>query len=238
MASKCSARSGVIRVWCNPASVESWSDLDALLDEQRMYYREIAPDYEKHALEHVSGALLLKAFYDFGAEGEVLELACGTGVWTERLTRTARRVTAVDASEEMIEIAATRVEGHSVDFIQADLFSWRPPRRFDAVVFCFWLSHVPMSRFESFWETVADALVPGGRVFFADDAHRTPQELVYGEDSEVVQRHLQGHGPRRVVKVAHTVQELESRLDALGWKIRVTQTEGPFYWGVGSRRHR
>jgi len=45
-----------------------------------------------------------------------------------------------------------------VRFIQADLFAWRPDRRYDVVFMGFWLSHVPAERFASFWSLVADCL--------------------------------------------------------------------------------
>ena len=57
-----------------------------------------------------------------------------------------------------------------VRFVEADLFAWRPDRRYDAVFFGFWLSHVPLERFDGFWALVADCLAPGGRVCFVDDA--------------------------------------------------------------------
>jgi SAM-dependent methyltransferase len=110
----------------------------------------------------------------------VLELACGPGVWTGQLLRWATDVTAVDGSPEMLAVAAARVGSDRVRFIQADLFGWRPDRRYDVVFIGFFLSHVPAERFAPFWSLVADALKPGGRVFFADDAYRTPDELVNG----------------------------------------------------------
>ena len=75
-------------------------------------------------------------------------------------------------------------------FIQADLFAWEPDRRYDVVFFGFWLSPVPPGRFEPFWSLVADCLKPQGRVFFADDAYRTPDELVEGPASPVIRRQL------------------------------------------------
>ena len=42
---------------------------------------------------------------------------------------------------------------------------------------------MPLERFGSFWTLVANCLKPGGRVFFVDDAFRTPDELVEGESS-------------------------------------------------------
>jgi SAM-dependent methyltransferase len=59
----------------------------------------------------------------------VLELACGRGAWTGQLLRHAADVTAVDASPEMLAVAAARADSQHVRFIQADLFAWEPDRR-------------------------------------------------------------------------------------------------------------
>jgi len=104
----------------------------------------------------------------------------------------------------MLAIAAAKV-GHDprVRFVEADLFRWRPDRRYDVVCFGFWLSHVPLERFERFWSLVDEALAPGGRVFFADDGYRTPDELIEGESSSTIQRRLNEGTRHRAVKVAH-----------------------------------
>jgi demethylmenaquinone methyltransferase/2-methoxy-6-polyprenyl-1,4-benzoquinol methylase len=104
------------------------------------------------------------------------------------------------------------------------------------VFFGFWLSHVPLERFEAFWSRVDGWLKPGGRVFFVDDAHRTPEELIYGEASPIVQRRLNDGSPHRIVKVPHRPEELGRRLRALGWAITVgASAREPFYWGAGGR---
>ena len=84
-------------------------------------------------------------------------------------------------------------------------------------------------------EAALRAFAPGGRVFFADDAYRTPDELVEGEASPVIRRRLTDGTAFRAVKVPHTPHELETRLARLGWDIRVSPTPGPFYWGAGRR---
>jgi demethylmenaquinone methyltransferase/2-methoxy-6-polyprenyl-1,4-benzoquinol methylase len=121
-----------------------------------------------------------------------------------------------------------------VRFIQTDLFSWRPDRRYDVVFFGFWLSHVPAERFESFWSLVADCLKPHGRVFFADDAYRTPDELAEGASSSTIRRRIPDGTAYRIVKVPHQPAVLEARIRELGWNISVTATAGPFYWGSGT----
>lgn len=212
-------------------------DLDALLSEQIAYYRARAPEYEAGTLELPGGDELEAAFDAFCPAGQVLELACGPGGWTQRLLRYAESITAVDSSPEMLAIASSRIEHDlRVRFVKADLFRWRPDRAYDAVFFGFWLSHVPLERFESFWSMVAGCLGPGGRVPFADDAYRTADELIEGEGSTTIRRRLEDGTDFRTIKVPHTRAELEQRLNELGWEIRVHQTSGPFYWGAGSLR--
>ena len=207
---------------------------DPLLAEQIAYYRAIAPEYEEHAIAEPGADELIAAVDAFRATGHVLELACGPGAWTERLLEHATSVTAVDAAPEMLARAKARVGENRVRFIQADLFTWTPDRRYDVVFFGFWLSHVPLDRFDSLWALVASCLEPTGRVFFVDDAYRTPDELIEGEASSTIRRRLNDGTPYRAVKVPHRPAGLEERLTRLGWRIRVTSTSGPFYWGAGT----
>jgi SAM-dependent methyltransferase len=209
---------------------------DRLLAQQRAYYRALAPRYLDQGLDLPGGAELAAALDTFGPAGSVLELACGPGVWTSQLLRHASDVTAVDASPEMLAIAASRVPaGAPVRFVEADLFTWEPDRRYDVVFMGFWLSHVPAERFESFWGVVAAALTPRGRVFFADDAYRTPDELIEGPASSTIQRRTPDGTPYRIVKVPHEPADLERRLRGLGWDVTVMPTAGPFFWGAGNR---
>jgi len=209
-------------------------ELEPLLVEQVAYYRAIAAEYEDHAIPASGGSELVAALDCFRPAGRVLELACGTGVWTELLLRHATSVTAVDAAPEMLAIASARVSDERVRFIQADLFRWAPDRRYDVVFFGFWLSHVPLERFESFWSLVSDCLEADGRVFFVDDGYRTPDELIYGDSSSIIRRRLNDGTSYRAVKVPHEPKRLEKRLEGLGWRVTVTPTSGPFFWGAGT----
>jgi SAM-dependent methyltransferase len=212
------------------------STQERLLREQRAYYSALAPDYLDQLLDLPGGAELAEALDAFRPAGSVLELACGPGTWTPQLLRHASDVTAVDASPEMLAIAASRVsDGVPVRFVEADLFAWEPDRRYDVVFMGCWLSHVPARRFESFWSLVATALAPQGRVFFVDDHYRTPEELVEGPASSTIQRRTADGTAYRIVKVPYEPAGLERQLRALGWDITVTPTAGPFYWGAGNR---
>jgi SAM-dependent methyltransferase len=211
-------------------------DLDGLLAEQVAYYRARAPVYLEEALTGLAvesaGEEVRAALDDFAPNGDILELACGPGTWTQALLRHASSVTAVDAAPEMLEIARRSVRDPRVRFIEADIFSWKPDRRYDVVFFGFWLSHVPPERFRSFWSLVDQCLAPVGRLFFVDDAYRTPGEVVGGA---VVRRRLSDGSEHRLVKTPHEAGSLQTLLTELGWQIEVRQTSSVFYWGSGVR---
>jgi len=220
------------------------TELDALLAEQVAYYRALAPEYVADAgIDGVTEETYNAATRTFNAAlesasplGEVLELACGPGTFTSELARRATSIDALDASPEMLEIAAARTaQATNVRFVQTDLFTWTPNRRYDFVFFGFWLSHVPPERFASFWSTVASALAPNGRVMFVDDGHRTTEELTHGPQSSTIERQLRDGRRFRAVKVALEPKPLERSLRDLGWAIEIQPLAGPFFVGSGRR---
>src|SRR5687767_6908509 len=111
-----------------------------LLEEQRLFYRARAPEYdewwrrqgryergEDDAREwHEQVAVVEAELATFGATGDVLELAGGTGWWTARLAETADQLTVVDSSPETLALNRERVARSDVDYVVADLFDWRP----------------------------------------------------------------------------------------------------------------
>jgi SAM-dependent methyltransferase len=115
---------------------------------------------------------LTAAFDAVPIVGDVLEIAAGTGRWTERVVRRASRVTALDAAPEMVAINCRRLGPFAtrVDYIDADVFAWKPDRTWDACVSCFWVCHVPDEQLARFAATVASAVRTSGLVVFADKA--------------------------------------------------------------------
>ena len=160
----------------------SSSDLSPPLRQQLDYYRARAVEYDQWWLRQgrydrgavvnaqwfAEAALVSSALAAFRPAGRVLELAGGTGIWSEQLLPFASHLTVIDGTPEMLAINAARLNSPTVRHIKADLFEWQPSEQFDAVFFGFWLSHVPPERFVEFWRLVRSCLAPGGRVFFVD----------------------------------------------------------------------
>jgi 2-polyprenyl-3-methyl-5-hydroxy-6-metoxy-1,4-benzoquinol methylase len=220
-----------------------------LLGEQVRYYRARAGEYddwwyrrgrydrgEEANARWFGEAVQAQAALDrFAPAGEVLELACGTGLWTERLVAHAERVTAIDSSPEAIELARERIGEAPVEYVQADLFAWEPQHRYDVCFFAFWLSHVPEERFACFWEKVRRAVTPDGRVFFVDSA---PSERASAVDhklqargEQTMLRRLADGSEYRIVKHWFRPAELQQRIAALGWRVEVAMTSEFFVHG-------
>jgi ubiquinone/menaquinone biosynthesis C-methylase UbiE len=220
-----------------------------LLREQAEYYRARAAEYDEWFLregrydrgpEHRAQwfgevAAVEAALHDALRSGEVLELACGTGLWTRHLVEQHSRVVAIDASPEAIAINRERLQSDVVEYVVADLFAWVPPAgRFDAVFFGFWLSHVPHGHFDAFWATVRMSLKPNGRVFFVDsllEQTSTARDHDRLDKSGVVRRRLNDGREFSIVKVFYEPAQLERRLSDRGWEGWVRSSGQFFLYG-------
>ena len=114
----------------SPRAVASLCDdvwvTDGVLADQVDYYRRRAGEYDLTAYGDVAAARarIARLVTEMRPTGRVLEIACGTGLWTEALVGLADAVTAIDAAPEVIDIARKRVTSAKVTFEVADVFSW------------------------------------------------------------------------------------------------------------------
>jgi 2-polyprenyl-3-methyl-5-hydroxy-6-metoxy-1,4-benzoquinol methylase len=207
---------------------------DDVLAEQIDYYRRRAGEYDATAYGDVAAARarINRLVAEIQPTGKVLEIACGTGLWTEALAGLAETVTAIDAAPEAIDIARARVRSAKVTFEVADVFSWTTPASFDVVFFSAWLSHVPMSRLEQFWQTLRHLLAVGGRVLFIDEHVdvREKESYVAGRD-EIVERRLRDGETFCIVKNFVHPQRLEAWLHGIGWDCEVRRDGGDWICG-------
>jgi demethylmenaquinone methyltransferase/2-methoxy-6-polyprenyl-1,4-benzoquinol methylase len=193
---------------------------DDVLAEQVVYYRRRAREYDATSYGDLAAARvrIARLIAEMQPAGAVLEIACGTGLWTQALARLADTVTAIDAAPEMVDIARARATSANVTFEVADVFTWTTPATFDVIFFSALLSHVPTSRFEQFWALLRRLLADGGRVLFIDEHVDEQHKEVYvaGRD-EIVERRLRDGRTFRIVKNFVDPDELVRRLGELGW---------------------
>ena len=111
---------------------------------------------------------------------EVLDVACGTGVmFPFYLGRGVRRVTAIDISPNMAEIAAGKVAGRSVEVICGDAENYDFGRQFDCVMIYNAFPHFPEPA--RMIESLAKWVRPGGTLTVA-----------HGMSAEALRHHHSG----------------------------------------------
>jgi len=172
-----------------------------------MQYAGLAPETERvlsSYAEYFSGAL---------AERDVLEVACGTGFWTQKLARRARSIVATDAAPEMLAIARSRqFERTNVELVLDDAYSLGKVRDgFDGGFHFQWISHVPRARLREFLAGFHAKLSRAAVVVFGDNKEQGTQP---DSDGNLYQdRTLPDGSHHRVIKNWLQPDELRALLE-------------------------
>jgi len=213
--------------------VSGTDDEHALLADQVAYYRARAPEYDRTAYGNdlaLARARIARILDRLDPRGSILELACGTGMWTEALAARAERLLAVDTSLEALAIARPRVPAEVrlqvVDVLRDDP-PWSPTERFDAVLMAFWLSHVPRSQAMPFLDRVGSWLVPGGRLLVVDEPVGADTHERYDDArADVAVRATTDGTTHRLIKVYLDPEGLTAALSERGWRVGWQMDEG------------
>ncbi|HEU4325615.1 MAG TPA: class I SAM-dependent methyltransferase [Roseiflexaceae bacterium] len=209
----------------------------------RAYYDQRADEYDQWYLRegrfagrsdpegwHADVAQLRERVRAF-AGGRLLELASGTGWWTQELARRAQ-VTAVDYAPAMLALARGRLRarGLRAAFVRADAYALPfAAGAFERCLFGFWLSHVPLARLPGFLAGVRRVLAPGALVLVLDSAPTEPEQL---PGVEYLHERVLNDGSRHeVLKILHTPETLAQALAPLG-TVREAFSTGVYFSGA------
>ena len=142
----------------------------------------------------------------------VLEIACGTGYWTQRIAEAAEHVHATDVLPEMIAIAAERGYARgNVTLQRADAYTLEGvPGGWSAAFHFQWFSHIPKREAHRFLSTLHARLARGALVVFGDNLDRGTDPDADGNLYQV--RELAGHPPHRIIKNCPSEVELDALL--------------------------
>lgn len=226
--------------------------MSEILTEQIAYYRARATEYDEwwhNQGRYDKGDVINQQWRDEGAEvravlhkipkqAHILELASGTGIWTQELLKIGEKVTCVDASPEMIAINQAKVQSERVDYIQADLFTWQSEQQYDMIFFSFWLSHVPSDQLQGFLKRVSTMLKPDGILFLVDSQatlNATASNQTMRTDTTVHQRILNDGREFKIIKVFYEPNALQSELEAVNIVADVHLTKQFFIYAQGRK---
>jgi ubiquinone/menaquinone biosynthesis C-methylase UbiE len=137
------------------------------------YYKERANEYEQiyskperqEDLKKV--AEILQEFY---SGKSLVEIACGTGYWTERIAETAKSIIATDINDSVLEVAGSKSYINiNVTFKSQDLFSLNPERKYENLFGGFIWSHIKNQDLEDFISKINNIVKEKGTVVFIDN---------------------------------------------------------------------
>ncbi len=187
------------------------------------------------------------------AQARVLEVAAGTGYWTQFLAPVAQSLVALDASAETFEVARSRLAGAASLSVAAPVTSsnpvpspsdnvqWLigdaydipvPSELYDAAFAGFWFSHVPYSRQREFLTGLNRVLKPGAKVVLLDNLYVPGSSTVIAErdkEGNTYQiRPLADGSQHRLLKNFPTASQMLDCVDGLG--VDPTFTAWDYYW--------
>ena len=156
------------------------------------YYAERAREYERiyDKPERQRDLEWLKqALPSMLAGRRVLEIACGTGYWTQYLAREARAIVGIDINDETLALARSKaLPAAQVTFRIADAYALPEHLgRFEGLFAGFWWSHIPVQERRRFFAAVDSCLAPGARVVLVDNVY------VEGSSTPITRRDLAGN---------------------------------------------
>jgi ubiquinone/menaquinone biosynthesis C-methylase UbiE len=197
------------------------------------YYRRRAAEYEAiyAKSERQADLALLRERIPAMLQGaRVLEVACGTGYWTQLIAGVAAEVVATDLAEETMQIARSKTYSGNPTFSIADAYALPESLgHFDAALAVFWWSHIPRQRIAEFLASLHQRLEPGARVVLMDNLYVEGSSTAISEiDSHgntYQLRRLGDGGEVRVLKNFPTDAELRSQLPS---SLKVELLE--YYW--------
>jgi ubiquinone/menaquinone biosynthesis C-methylase UbiE len=166
----------------------------------------------------------------------VLEVACGTGFWTEIASQTALHIVAIDNSTEMLRIAQSKpIRQDKVQFLQADAYALSSvPGFFNGGLANFWFSHIPKSRIDEFLIGFHKRIGRSGAVFMADNVYMpgVGGELITqsGSEDTFKVRELSNGSKHKILKNYYTEDQIRQILMPLTSNLRIHM--GSCFWWV------
>jgi demethylmenaquinone methyltransferase/2-methoxy-6-polyprenyl-1,4-benzoquinol methylase len=202
------------------------------------YYACRAQEYEHVYAKperQVELAKFKKLLPQWLAGQDVLEIACGTGYWTQFIAKQAHSILATDLNDEVLAIAGSKeYPPGKVRFVRADAFRLAEAEgTFSAMFAGFWWSHVPKGRRGEFLQAVRARLRPGALVVLVDNQYvagscSPMSSHVDAGGNTYSQRRLEDGSTWNVLKNFPTEDELRRDLSAIAQDVEYGAMN--YYW--------
>jgi 2-polyprenyl-3-methyl-5-hydroxy-6-metoxy-1,4-benzoquinol methylase len=201
-----------------------------------LYYKERAKEYERVYLkperqEDIQNTTTILQEQFSGKT--VLEIACGTGFWTERIAQTARAVLATDINESVIEMAKQKKNVNApVAFERADIFNFCSENKYQALLGAFIWSHIPLQRIDQFLRILNSFTSPDGTIVLMDNnfVKGSNSPITYTDEGENTfqTRRLEDGSMHLIMKNFPTENFLREKLAEMAFDIQFIKLK--YFW--------
>ncbi|MBX2876050.1 MAG: class I SAM-dependent methyltransferase [Saprospiraceae bacterium] len=146
------------------------------MNDQIRYYQLRAKEYDTiyQKPERQKDLALIRQYLSQQFSGkELLEIACGTGYWTQVLSTSARKILATDINPAVLAIAQEKdYPQQNVEFHIQDIYQLNPAdSSFEGLFGGFILSHVDRAYWEIFFIQCLAQLTAGAEFIFLDNKY-------------------------------------------------------------------
>ena len=210
-----------------------------LIKPMKAYYSKRAAEYESiyhrdDPVRQSEQSQVKDELRTLFKDRKVLDVACGTGYWTETIAQVARVVTGIDVSPEVLEIAQSK--GLAARFIPGDAYQLAAVEGdFDSSCANFWFSHVEKANMSKFLTGLQQRLPPDAVIFMADNVYIPGLGGVLvskpGSPDTYKLRELSDGSRYEIVKNYYSREELETALAGFANGLRIEFGQC-FWWLV------
>ena len=207
------------------------------MNEQIRYYKLRAQEYEEvyQKPERLEDLVEIRQYLSRQfPKKHLLEIACGTGYWTQILSNSARSILATDINPEVLALAKQKDYPQAkVTFQIQDIHSLEPPvSPFQGLFGGFILSHLSRTKWGSFFASCLSQIEVGSEMLFLDnryvDGSSTPISRTDQKGNTYQSRRLSSGEVFEVMKNFPAEEELNQLLikDTTNWEW----INWPHYW--------
>jgi len=203
----------------------------------KQYYAERAKEHDKVYLkpERQEDIKIIHAYLREGFSGlKVLEVACGTGYWTQTIAESALSISASDYNSEVLDIARSRdYKISDITFFEDDAYKLSKANgAYNSGFAGFFWSHIPFNKLQEFLNCFHSKLKEGSKIVFVDNAFvegsSTPIARTDKDGNTYQARKLENGKEFEVLKNFPTEDSLREILGKYSKDIKIQFLQ--YYW--------
>lgn len=184
--------------------------------EMKSYYKDRAPIYDRvysYPERQANLRTLEKYIPELFIGKSVIEVAAGTGYWTQFIAAEAESILATDATVEALEQIGNRTLNTMVSTKVVDAYSINEVAgRYNGAFAGLWFSHIPKQRLNEFLSSLHQLLSAGATVVFIDNSLAQCARLPLSHTDDIgntyQDRKMDNGSVHRVLKNFPTEKEL------------------------------